>query len=269
MNGDPYVGVGCVEAQMLPFAVLRHSILKRASRPVRIEPLCRAGISLPVPRDERNRQKTPFSFQRFLIPEVCGYEGRAIYLDSDMLVLDDLSPLFDYDFGDANILAVPQETSVMVLDCGKLPWNIRQLVADMDAGKLSYDALMTCRAIANIKYSLPGGWNWLDNAARPMPQGVALLHYTVTSSQPWISAGHPLGHLWLTELFDALDTGTIRHQEVAGAVEQGFVRPSLLHQVEHRVTRREEIPASVLRQDEPFASYCREIRYMMVEGFRR
>ena len=268
MTGDHYVGVGCVEAQLLPFAVLRHSITRRASRPVQVEPLFRCGIEVPVPQDERNRQKTPFSFQRFLIPQARGYKGRGIYLDSDMLVFGDISSLFEYEFGNANVLAVPKETSVMVLDCNHLKWNIRELAADLDAGRLSYDGLMTCRAVANVNYTLPGKWNWLDNSTSPMPPGVALLHYTVTSSQPWISSGHPLGHFWLKELFDALDDGTIHYEEVAYAVQQGFVRPSLLHQVDQRVTRKEDIPRNVLAEDEPFASYCRSVRYVVVEGFR-
>ena len=269
MDAEPYIGVGCVEAQWLPFAVLRHSIVKRSQRPVRVEPLYRAGIEVPVPREERNRQKTPFSFQRFLIPEACGYRGRAIYLDSDMLVLDDISTLFGYEFDDGNVLAVPQETSVMVLDCQRLKWNVRELVADMDAGKLSYDALMTCRAVAQVKYTLPTRWNWLDNSSSSMPVNTALLHYTVTSSQPWISAGHPLGHLWLQELFDSVDDGTIQREEVIGAINQGFVRPSLLYQVDERVTRKTDIPTDILAADEPFASYCRSVRYLMVEGFRQ
>src|SRR5687768_7259766 len=121
MGDDFYLGVGCLEAQWLPFAVLRHSILRHASRPVRVEPLFRCGIEIPVPRDERNRPKTPFSFQRFVIPEVCKYRGRAMYLDSDMLVFGDIVPLLEMAFGDANVLAVPRETSVMVLDCKNLP----------------------------------------------------------------------------------------------------------------------------------------------------
>jgi len=268
MSDELFIGVGCVEAQTLPCAVLRHSILKHASRPVRVEPLYRAGIKIPVPRDERNRQKTPFSFQRFMIPEIRGYAGRAIYLDSDMLVFADIAAIGEQEFGAANVLAVPQETSVLVLDCEHLTWNIRDLVGDLDAGRLSYDGLMSCRSVAQVNYALPRTWNWLDNAGGAPPHGLALLHYTVTSSQPWISSGHPLGHLWLRELFDALDAGTLARADVAQAVEQGFVRPSLLHQVDRRVTSKAELPAEVLRADEPFARYCRSVKYVVVEGFR-
>src|SRR5262245_27843382 len=127
MSPEIFIGVGCVEAQLLPFAVLRHSILKRTRRAVRVEPLYNTGIEIPVPQDPRNQQKTPFSFQRFTIPEACKYAGRAIYLDSDMLVFDDIESLVAQNFGDANLLAVPHETSVLVLDCDRLTWSIADL----------------------------------------------------------------------------------------------------------------------------------------------
>ena len=269
MSEQLYIGVGCLESQWLPFAVLRHSILRHTQRAVTVEPLYRAGIDVPIPCDPRNRQKTPFSFQRFLIPEVRGYRGRAMYLDSDMLVFDDIGALFAIDFGDANVLAVPRETSVLLLDCEQLAWNIRDLVADLDAGELSYDGLMTCRSVARVRYDLPPAWNWLDNANSPPPANVALLHYTVTSSQPWLTAGHRLGHLWLKALFAALDDGTISRAEVEQAVQRGFVRPSLNYQVDYRVTEKDKIPKAVLAEDAAFAEHCRSVHYSIVDGLRR
>jgi hypothetical protein len=157
MPEELYVGVGCTEAQWLPFAVLRYSIERHTRRPVRVEPLFRAAIPVPSPREVKNRAKTPFSFQRFLIPELRGYEGRAMYLDSDMLVFADIGHLFGYEFGDADLLAVPYETSVLVMDCQALTWNIRQLIYELDGGKLNYDGLMTCRSIARIRYTYKDG----------------------------------------------------------------------------------------------------------------
>ena len=261
MSGEHYIGVGCVEAQWLPYAVLRHSIVKHARQPVLVEPLYKAGIEIPVPREEHNRQKTPFSFQRFLIPEARSYSGLAMYLDSDMLVFQDITRLFQQPFAQSNVLAVPNETSVMVLDCEHLDWNIRQIVSDLDQGKLSYDGLMTCRSVAKVGYSLSQGWNWLDNSPSSMPSKVALLHYTVTSSQPWLSSGHPYGHLWLNELFEALDDGSIQRSEVEESVKRRVVRPSLLYQIDNRLTKKAEIPKDVLKEDEPFAEYCRSVRY--------
>lgn len=268
MTEELRVFVGCTEAQWLPFAVLRHSIMKRTRQPVRIEPLFEVGTPIPVPRETRNRQKTPFSFQRFTIPAAMSYQGKAVYLDSDMLVFDDIAELFERDFGDANVLGVPTDTSVLVLNCESLPWRIHDLVADLDAGKLSYDALMKCRSIAKIDYCLPGKWNWLDISADQMPRSTALLHFTLTTSQPWLTSGHRLGHLWLQELFDALDAGAIRPDDVESAVARGFVRPSLRYQVERRISSRSETPPEVLEGDKRFADYCRSVNFHVVDGLR-
>lgn len=268
MFQDLFVGVGCLEAQWLPFAVLKHSIERHTKRLVQVLPLYQSGIEIPVPRDPRNRQKTPFSFQRFVIPEARGFQGRAIYLDSDMLVCGDIGTLFDYEFGSANVLAVPHETSVLLLDCARLPWKIHDLVTDLDCGRSSYDGLMSCRSVAELRYGLPPGWNWLDNCNQSLPRNLGLLHYTVTSSQPWVSAGHPLGNLWLRELFDAIDNQQIARSDVETSVKRGFVRPSLLYQIDERVVDKDQLPAKVIRDDQPFANYCRSVQYVLVEGFQ-
>ena len=75
------VYVGSQEAQMLPVKVLEYSIRKHTELPVEIFPLHHASIEVPMPRDPRNRPRTPFSFQRFYIPQLAGFRGRAIYLD--------------------------------------------------------------------------------------------------------------------------------------------------------------------------------------------
>ena len=87
--------VGSTEAQMLAVKVLTHSIRKHASMTVQVVPLHRAAIQIPQPKDERNRPRTPFSFQRFLIPALNKHHGRAIYLDSDMLVFEDIRQMWD------------------------------------------------------------------------------------------------------------------------------------------------------------------------------
>ena len=42
---------------------------------------------------------TEFSLYRFLIPELCGHVGKAIWLDSDMVCLADIGELFDTGLG--------------------------------------------------------------------------------------------------------------------------------------------------------------------------
>ena len=45
-------------------------------------------------RDEDKLGSTEFTFSRFLIPELMGYKGWALFCDCDILFIDDLSKLF-------------------------------------------------------------------------------------------------------------------------------------------------------------------------------
>jgi lipopolysaccharide biosynthesis glycosyltransferase len=45
-------------------------------------------------REKNALQSTEFSFSRFLTPWLCGYQGWAVFMDCDMLVLDDIAKLW-------------------------------------------------------------------------------------------------------------------------------------------------------------------------------
>jgi hypothetical protein len=47
---------------------------------------------------------TPFSGFRWAIPEACNFEGQAIYMDSDMIVLGDLAELWNEPWNDSAII---------------------------------------------------------------------------------------------------------------------------------------------------------------------
>ncbi|MHC5225199.1 glycosyltransferase [Ignatzschineria sp. LJL83] len=67
---------------------------------------------------------TPFSGFRWSIPAYCGYEGRAIYMDADMIVLSDIKNLWDHPFNENSIMVSKggdqaHRTCVMLWDCAK------------------------------------------------------------------------------------------------------------------------------------------------------
>ena len=41
------------------------------------------------------KASTEFAFSRFLVPYLCDYEGKALFMDCDMLVRDDIAKVFD------------------------------------------------------------------------------------------------------------------------------------------------------------------------------
>jgi hypothetical protein len=73
--------------------VFLQSVLERSSLPVAVTPLTKAAASLVGgQRDGTNA----FSFSRFLVPYLCGFNGFAVYADGvDMLVRADLAELWN------------------------------------------------------------------------------------------------------------------------------------------------------------------------------
>ncbi len=220
--------VGATEAQEIPAKVLEYSIRKNASLSVEVLPLHKAQVAVPKPERAENRPRTPFTLQRFTIPEVCGFRGRAIYLDSDMQVFRDVRALWTMPFNGADLLAVPgtaathgrPQFAVMVLDCAKLDWDVRAIVAKLDAGELTYEELVYEMAVAkNVQPGIDPAWNSLDEFRSGR---TALLHYTDMPRQPWVCRQHSYGHLWARDLFEAISCGFLSAEEVRDHVARGY-----------------------------------------------
>lgn len=95
------VFIGYDPRQPVAANVLQHSIQSRASRPVQI-------IRLQLNQLPMNRTGlTEFTFSRYTVPHLCGYSGRAIFMDADMLCLDDIYKLDE--------ICAPQVSSVCVV----------------------------------------------------------------------------------------------------------------------------------------------------------
>ena len=76
------------------FNVAQHSIIRHATRPVAITPINLAHLGHVFNRERLAIQSTEFSFSRFLTPYLCGYEGWAIFMDNDIVALDDIAKLW-------------------------------------------------------------------------------------------------------------------------------------------------------------------------------
>lgn len=88
-----YIGYDSKEPEA--FHVLAHSIMTRASWPVRITPLIqdtlrKAGL---YTRERGPTESTEFSLTRFLVPYLSEYEGYSVFMDCDMLCLTDIEEL--------------------------------------------------------------------------------------------------------------------------------------------------------------------------------
>ncbi|HET8710670.1 MAG TPA: glycosyltransferase [Spongiibacteraceae bacterium] len=257
--------VASTPAEWLPTRVLEFSIKEATSREVIVTPIYTLQRTFPLPKSANNRPRTPFSFQRFLIPEFCDFKGRAIYFDADMLVFSDISELWGQDFQGCDLLTVEtgnsgrrNQFSVMLLDCEKLNWNIEQIICDLDSGKLDYNALMyEMRVAKKINQSICSAWNSLEQYH---PGTTRLLHYTDMNTQPWISTKNPLGHLWVKCLRRAIATNFITREELASEVEKGRARPSLLAQIDLNIDDSLTLASAICKQDRDFIAPYRRLQ---------
>lgn len=81
------VFIGYDPRQPLAYTVAAHSAVVNCSKPVMVSPLILS--QLPIER----RGLTEFTYSRYLVPWLCNYEGTALFIDADTLVLGDLAEL--------------------------------------------------------------------------------------------------------------------------------------------------------------------------------
>ena len=135
------VFIGFDPRETVAFHVLSQSIHARASQPVAITPVMLSQLEGLMTRERNPLQSTDFSFSRFLTPYLCDYDGWAVFMDCDMLVLKDMAELWalrDDDYAvqvvkhnhvpeeDTKFLGAPQTqyekknwSSVMLFNCQK------------------------------------------------------------------------------------------------------------------------------------------------------
>jgi hypothetical protein len=221
-------------SQQLAFKVFAHSVARHTQRAVEVRTIDNALA--PIPDDPRFKPYTEFSFARFVIPSLCAYQGRAVYMDSDMLVFADIGELWDTDMEGAAIAIERgsrdqadrgKHAAVMLLDCAKLDWQVERIVAGLGT-RYAYKALMQIDPLlqpGQMRELIPAGWNELDHFE---PGRTRNLHYTKIVTQPWVYAAHPHGQLWVDEVQRMLQSGALAAEELRGEVALGYLRPSIL-----------------------------------------
>lgn len=108
-----FVGCDPNNCDLEQMMVLDYSIHKHTSVPVEI-------VWMQLSRDPNSywysnpeagegwnttKWSTPFSGFRWAIPEYCNYSGRAIYMDADVIILDDLAKLWQHPIEGQSIVA--------------------------------------------------------------------------------------------------------------------------------------------------------------------
>ena len=91
--------------------VLIDSLYQHSSVPLAITPLVTPQLEAQnLFRRERDpKQSTAFSFTRFLVPHLMGYDGWAIFMDCDMLCREDIKLLWDQRDDTYGVMCVQHE----------------------------------------------------------------------------------------------------------------------------------------------------------------
>lgn len=191
------VFIGFDRRETVAFHVLSHSILARSSQPVSIAPVALAHLKASFAREWHPLQSTEFSFSRFMTPYLSDYTGWSIFMDCDMLVLDDI----------ANLWALRDERyAVMVIKHHHIPKETTKFLSQPQSKyeKKNWSSVMLfnnarCSALTPAYVSkasglelhqfkwldsddligeLPHRWNHLVDYDEPSTE-VSLLHYTL------------------------------------------------------------------------------------------
>lgn len=172
-------------------SVVEWSIRKHASEPVDITwmKLIRDPAS-PFHGWDTSQWPTPFSGFRWAVPELAGFEGRAIYMDSDVMVLADIAELWHQAIGRGKAVVANGHTRLCVSlwDCAAA----KPYMLPIDELKRRPDNHSVMRRVmrnnSHIVQAFAGGqWNCLDGGDFPASHpSIKAIHYSSMPHQPHI-----------------------------------------------------------------------------------
>ena len=210
--------------------VLIDSLYAHSTQPLAITPIVREQLSGVFQRERDPKQSTAFSFTRFLVPWLMGYEGWAIFMDCDMLCRGDIGELWALRDDRYALLCVqhehvPNETAKFLGEVQsaypKKNWSSLMLLNCARCTALTPDFVNTASGLELHRFhwlagdhqigALPDRWNHLVDV-QPAPLapvaegGPTLLHWTLGG--PWFreqrTMGGPLAAEWFSARDDAL-----------------------------------------------------------------
>lgn len=132
---------------------------------------------------------TPFSGLRWAVPALAGFQGRAIYLDSDVIVQADIAELWVQPMPKGAFALVTgfgrkQRTCVMLLDCAAAQRHLPSL-EDLKRG-LHRDLRGWLALQPDLTAQIEGRWNCVDlkGSAGVADPAVKIIHYSSLAHQP-------------------------------------------------------------------------------------
>lgn len=169
--------IGYDPRQAISYNVLQQSIIARSTKPCSITPLIIEQLPL------KRVGLTPFTYSRFLAPYLCDYKGWALFLDADILVLDDIAKLFELA-DDKYAVMVSKNIDVHDGLSMKFEWASVMLFNCEKCQMLTPEFIENTKRLHDISFvendligDLPREWNLLVGYDKPRDDA-KLLHYT-------------------------------------------------------------------------------------------
>ncbi len=190
------VFIGYDSREAVAFSVLSYSIQARASVPVSVSPLMLSQLKGILTRERHPLQSTDFSFSRFLTPYLSGYAGWSVFMDCDMLMLDDIARLYELCDDHYAVMVVkhnhvPKETTKFLGEpqskYEKKNWSSVMLFNNAKCHSLTPEYVNKASGLELHQFkwlagddligALPDRWNHLVGYS-PLRRDAALVHYT-------------------------------------------------------------------------------------------
>ena len=219
--------IGYDARETVAFHVLSHSFHRLASAPVSIAPLILSELKGLFTRERNSLQSTDFSFSRFLVPYLSGYEGCSLFCDCDMLALDDVAKLWTLRDDRYAVQGVkhehgPKETVKFLGEpqtkYEKKNWSSVILFNNAKCTALTPEYVNTATGLQLHQFKwlasddligeIPHRWNHLvDYDPSLPPEELSLIHYT--EGGPYFDDFKNCGYadLWLAERERMLHAG--------------------------------------------------------------
>ncbi|MDH5535941.1 MAG: glycosyltransferase [Betaproteobacteria bacterium] len=191
------VFIGYDPREAVAYSVLAYSIQARASEPVTIAPLMLTQLRNLLTRERHPLQSTDFSFSRFLTPYLSRFAGWSIFMDCDMLMLEDVAALWRLRDERYAVMVVkhdhvPRETQKFLGEpqtkYEKKNWSSVMLFNNAKCRTLTPEYVNKAPGLELHQFTwlesdaliggLPGRWNHLVGYNPPRPDA-ALVHYTL------------------------------------------------------------------------------------------
>lgn len=174
--------IGFDTKEVVAYHVLAQSIIEHATMPVALSPIVLGHLENTFTRERNALQSTEFSFSRFLVPYLSGFEGWSLFMDCDMLMRADIAELWALRDDRYAVMCVQHDYQPKVetkflgqtqTKYEKKNWSSVLLFNNDKCRSLTPDFVNNASGLELHQFkwlagdaligALPASWNWLVN----------------------------------------------------------------------------------------------------------